>query len=174
MSRKEEKYYLKRNRLSYAKNEKQKEKNRKTYQEKKEQIKAKNEKESRDFLLFKKKENEKEIAELSDKGKDLNILFTSTMNLKDVLKESLVLCENCKDAYETNAILKHIGNDKECKAFYGPSFEKFKLEKERLRIKNFELAKQRKDYASDPKTQENKKKNPTKNSIKLSKIRNLQ
>ena len=157
MSRKEEKYYLKRNRLSYAKNEKQKEKNRKTYQEKKEQIKAKNEKESRDFLLFKKKENEKEIAELSDKGKDLNILFKSTMNLKDVLKESPVLCENCKDAYETNAILKHIGNNKECKAFYGPSFEKFKLEKERLRIKNFKLAKQRKNYASDPKIQENKK-----------------
>ena len=144
-----------------------------TAKRKKEQIKAKNEKESRDFLSFKKKENEKEIAELSDKGKDLNILFKSTINLKDVLKESPVLCENCKDAYETNAILKHIGNNKECKAFYGPSFEKFKLEKERLRIKNFKLAKQRKHYSSDPKIQENKKES-NKKPTKLSKIRNLQ
>ena len=136
---------------------KNRKKNRKTYQEKKEKLKEKNEKEGKDFLLFKKKENEKDIAELSDKGKDVNVLYKSSTNLKEILNESPIYCENCKDAYEPNAILKHIGNNKECRNFYGSSFDKFKLEKERLRIKKFQLAKRRENYAADPKVQEYKR-----------------
>jgi len=114
------------------------------------------------FFCLRKQKNEKEIAELFDKGKDLNVLYKSSTNLKEILNESPVHCENCKDAYEPNAILKHIGNNKECKNFYGPSFDKFKLEKERLRIKKFQLAKQKENYATDPKVQENKRVSNTK------------
>merc|ERR1712150_317685 len=101
-------------------------KNKRNYQEKKDEIKAKNKKESRDLFLHIKKGNEKEIDNLSDKGKDLNILYKSTNNLGIILKVSTVICENCKDEYDPSSVLKHIGNNQECKAFYGSDFERLK------------------------------------------------
>ena len=75
---------------------------------------------------MRKKENEKKIGEFSDEGKNLNlnILDKSTNNLKEILGESNVICQNCKDVYDPSAILKHIGNNKECKSFYGSNFER--------------------------------------------------
>ena len=150
---------LKKMRQSYAKKKKQ---HKQKYQEKKEKIKEKNKKASKDFLLYIKKKNEEEIDQLPDKGKDLNFLYRSSNNLKEILAESTVFCENCKDAFDPNAILKHIGNNNECKTFYGQSFERFKVEKEKLRIKKSILAKQRKDYAADLKIRECKKESNTK------------
>ena len=73
------------------------------------------------------------------------------MSVKEILKETTVICQNCKDIYEPSSILKHIGNNKLCKSYYGEDFERLKKEKERLRIKNYQLAKQRETYASDAK-----------------------
>ena len=114
-----------------AKNEKLKERKRQAYQEKKEEIKAKKKardaKQSKELLLFTKEQNEKEIDELSDKGENLNILYKDTNNLEEILKESTVICHYCKDIYDPSSILKHIGNNRECKSFYEPNFENANL-----------------------------------------------
>ena len=99
----------------------------------------------------------KKLKIFQTKAKDLNILFKSTKNLGEILKVSIVICENCKDDYDPASILKHIGNNQECKAFYGSDFERLKKEKNRLRIKDYKLAKQREKYASDPNMREKKK-----------------
>ena len=79
------------------------------------------------------------------------------MFLKEILKESTVICQNCKDIYEPSSIFKHIGNNKVCKTFYGEDYQRLKKEKERLRMKKYQLAKQREAYASDKKIRESKK-----------------
>ena len=107
--------------------------------------------------MWKKAQNEREIDSLSDKEENLNILKKSTNNLEQILNEPVVICQNCKDPYDPSAIFKHIGNNKECKSFYGQDFEKLKKEKNKLRFKKYQLTKQREKYASDLTIREKRK-----------------
>ena len=112
-------------------------KNRKTYQERKGLIKAENEKFSKKCFELLKNENEKTIAELSDEEEDLNILYKSTENLEETLRDNkLVICHYCKGFFESCSIFKHIGNNKGCKSFYGQDFERLKKKKNESRSKH--------------------------------------
>ena len=42
-------------------------------------------------------------------------------------------CEFCKKSLTQTTILRHIGQTRACKAFYGPRFKKMKTEKPTLR-----------------------------------------
>ena len=47
------------------------------------------------------------------------------------------ICECCKQSFDTNTILKHIGHKKACKAFYGLRYNELKKEQNRKKVENF-------------------------------------
>ena len=157
---------LKQARKSYSKNEELKEKKRQYYQENKNKIKEKNAEFSKSLLYYQKNKNEKEIEELSLKRENLNILDRNTSNLIEILDFDYITCEHCKNTYDPNSILKHIGNNKECRSFYGQSFEKLKKEKNNLR--------QVIRYASDPDMRKRQKDSSKKAYKKLKNIQAIE
>ena len=73
-----------------------------------------------------------ENLSLASKGLDCNGEKVDLEN--DDTEESEVLCKFCKQRFESASILKHIGNNEECKLFYGPRFEAMKKDHKRQRM----------------------------------------
>ena len=160
ISQKDQKKALKKQREKYAKDlelQKKKQQWHKIWKDRQE--KEKQEQVSKRFEESTVIENSEE----SNEGTEENILLRSTENLKKVFEEAIVFCQFCKKQCEPNTILKHIGNVKNCKSFYGEQFEVFKKEQKRLALKSYQLAKERENYASKPELRE-KKKNASKKS----------
>ena len=65
---------------------------------------------------------------------DLNEKATNTLNGNEELKTS---CESCKKSFHPMTLLKHIGQSKDCKVFYGPRFKEMKKRQERERKQRY-------------------------------------
>ena len=104
-----------------------------------------------------------ENLSLASKGLDCNGEKVDLEN--DDTEESEVLCKFCKQRFESASILKHIGNNEECKLFYGPRFEAMKKDHKRQRMQwqreekgtEKELEKQRIAYALNSGIRQKKK-----------------
>ena len=80
----------------------------------------------------------------------------------------VIQCLFCSKSYTYTSILKHIGKNDLCKAFYGPKYEKMKKRHARIRKQLYreehgtekELEQKREKYNSDSKLRE-KNKNST-------------
>ena len=46
-------------------------------------------------------------------------------------------CENCKESFDKAKILKHIGNKKICKSYYGERYGQMKREKDAKRQRKY-------------------------------------
>lgn len=155
ISQKDQKKALKKQRKKYANDPELKKKKQQWHKIwKGRQEKEKQEQVSKRFEELTAIENSEESNEATGE----NILLRSTENLKKVFEEPTVFCQFCKKQCEPNTILKHIGNVKNCKSFYGEKFEVFKKEQKRLTLKSYQLAKKRENYASNPELREKKKK----------------
>ena len=65
---------------------------------------------------------------------DLNEKATNTLDGNEELKTS---CESCKKSFHPMTLLKHIGQSKDCKVFYGPRFKEMKKRQERERKQRY-------------------------------------
>ena len=78
----------------------------------------------------------------------------------------IIQCLFCSKKFEYTSILKHVGNTKLCKDFYGPKFQEIQKRHARIRKNIYreengtkeELQKQREKYSSDPDLKEKKSK----------------
>ena len=171
MSKKDKKKLLKNQRQQYAKDTEKKEKLKQAYKEKKEK-KLKELKQAYDEKKEKKlketqqpgtsnEQRTKSGDEKSDDEEVNNILYRSSENFREILLQGDALCHSCKSSFTTNSILKHIGNSKDCKKFYGPKFEDIKREQKKI-VKEVHMmergkAKEREEYASNPEIRKRKK-----------------
>ena len=66
----------------------------------------------------------------SDRGSKDNEASEITIGME-------TLCECCKKSFDPSKILKHIGNRKACKSFYGPRYSEMKRKKDNERKQNY-------------------------------------
>ena len=101
------------------------------------------------------------------------------LNMAAENKALEVKCDSCKKTMIENTILRHIGNSKSCRKFYGTRYEEMKkkkgrekVAKHRLNKKSFgpehedQLRKMRELYANNQSMKDRKRKNYEKNSSK--------
>ena len=56
-------------------------------------------------------------------------LLASSQEDEDSQEESQVFCEQCGKSWEPKTLLRHIGQNKECRKFYGARFDEMKRKK---------------------------------------------
>merc|ERR1712080_296016 len=81
-----------------------------------------------------KRKSRKEKQEKLEKEKAEKILFKRKHH-EEKDDPFVIQCLFCSSSYEYTSILKHVGNSKLCKAFYGPRFEKMKKRHRRIRMR---------------------------------------
>ena len=116
----------------------------------------------------KKKEAEEKRKTLDDKNdqdvegeSSVKILYKTTENFQDIFDESWIKCHFCLEKFDLLFILKHIGANKECKCFYGPKFDEFKKEKNRIKMRVYREEtgnkREKEKYKSNKEVQEKKR-----------------
>ena len=63
--------------------------------------------------------------EKSEEGSGTRILYKNTQNFQEIFEDPWVKCQFCTEKFDPHSILNHIGQNKDCKSFYGPKFDQF-------------------------------------------------
>ena len=150
MTKKQKKEVLKKKR-SYDQKPEQKERKKQQYKNK-----VENEKEEKEL------KKQQLIEEACNRAKQNALRAEETSSNDDFQRE----CEFCKKHWDSASLLKHIGNSKDCKSFYGSRFELLKKDHRRQRKQwsrrdigtEKELERKREKYASNPEEKEKKRK----------------